>query len=396
MRYRNSVFDEYAKIARQQGLISEAAEEETNPRYDSKDISTIELLYHVKPNGEQKHIVEQAHPDMVYIAPAHDRMNGVVENGLEQQNVSLNVARKPPIGSHMYRRYVQAQEELLETVIKTSCWLDRENSPELMKMSDSCLEKMTKEAALPILPIVGVVALITLLGGAVYKLNNPESHGFLIDLSLAQKEIGDAVGDYPELNKTLQPLLSNLKSLQEAFNASETDRAEIKTSLMELAGASTDQEKRKLIQINSTKFFKSKKYDSITKSLNTLKALAEATLKLIPGAIDELTNARGRFEKPLGTWQGISEMWESAKDIYHKFIPSDAQDAVKALTVLGGSISDLFGGIQDQLQGLNELKSQVDSFGQGSKDQELQDLLHPEKKAPSPGGVSLQPSVDWA
>ena len=143
----SDIFEEYAKIAVAQGLVKEAslekkAEEETNPRYDSLDLDAIEMLYGVKPNGEEKHIVEQSHPESVVVSPAYDRVNGLVENGLERQDIMHWIATKPNHGKHIQERYVKAHQELVNEVIKAAFILDRDNEHELMAFADRCAGRL--------------------------------------------------------------------------------------------------------------------------------------------------------------------------------------------------------------------------------------------------------------
>ena len=159
----SDIFNEFAKIAIEKGLITEATEvsDETNPRFDSLSNDDIKALYGVKPDGEsEKHILDQAHPESVYVAPAYDKMNGLVENLFERQDIMAWIATKPNDGKHTQERYVKASQDLTMALLNTAFMLDRTGNEALMKLADSCASRLveteiTKEAAIPlIIPIV--------------------------------------------------------------------------------------------------------------------------------------------------------------------------------------------------------------------------------------------------
>lgn len=143
----SEIFDEYARIATEQGLVKKAKDEpkKSNPRYDSLDLEAIEMLYGIKPNGDEKHIVERAHPDSVVVAPAYDRVNGLVENLLERQDIMVGIARKPNDGKSVQRRYVVAHDELLNEVLKTAFLLDKKGENDLMKLADTCAARLSDD-----------------------------------------------------------------------------------------------------------------------------------------------------------------------------------------------------------------------------------------------------------
>lgn len=225
----SDVFEEYAKIAVEQGLVKEAsldknAEEETNPRYDSLDLDAIEMLYGVKPNGDdEKHIVEQAHPEPAVVAPAYDRVNGLVENGLERQDVMHWIATKPNHGKHIQERYVKAHQELVNEVVKAAFILDRDNEQELMAFADSCAERLVvaqdeikKEAIawVPVLLYLGGASLGTL--GLVNNFGGMMDAGFVENCNRAVEEINDLITDneLPGEQESLQELVESIEDLK--------------------------------------------------------------------------------------------------------------------------------------------------------------------------------------
>ncbi len=147
----SEIFDEYAKIAIKQGLIKndlikKAEGSEPNPRYDSLTQADIASLYGVEPDGKKDHIIDQAHPESIIIAPAYDRVNGLVENLLERQDIIHSIVTKPNHGKHIQERYVRAHEELVNELVKAAFMLDQNSQEELMALADDCALRLVKTA----------------------------------------------------------------------------------------------------------------------------------------------------------------------------------------------------------------------------------------------------------
>src|SRR5512142_1100769 len=149
---RSEIFESFVKIAQEQGLLAEAEHaehtekdfSETNPRYDSLSIEQISKLYGVKPDKPKdmeykKNIMEDAHPDSVVISPSHDKLNGLVENNIERQNILLHIVHKEPDGHLTQRKY--ARKQLLLSLVRIGNELDNRGDDELRKLADACLEQ---------------------------------------------------------------------------------------------------------------------------------------------------------------------------------------------------------------------------------------------------------------
>lgn len=178
---RSDIFNEFVKIAQDKGLVSEDAPEkakkklEKDPRVDSLSISDIESLYstkHDRPKGMEykKNIIESAHPKSVVMAPSYDKINGLVENDQERQNIILNIVNKEPNGQLTHAKY--AEKELILSLVRIGNLLDLQDKNELRKLSDVCLQdvankSLKKTAALP--PLVwGIAAGVSALLGGLY------------------------------------------------------------------------------------------------------------------------------------------------------------------------------------------------------------------------------------
>jgi ribulose 1,5-bisphosphate carboxylase large subunit-like protein len=103
---KSEVMREFLKIASEQGLIKEALPEK-NPYQE--DLKTIEEK-RLKP--AEKSIIEEAHPEPVYVAESKGD-GGLVENQLEQQKKIIQMINKMPTGS-IVGRYAHATAVLVK------------------------------------------------------------------------------------------------------------------------------------------------------------------------------------------------------------------------------------------------------------------------------------------
>jgi predicted nucleic acid-binding Zn-ribbon protein len=182
---RSEIFDSYVKIALEKDFDKDAddikSKLEKNPRADSHSISDIEALYGVKPNTpkdmEYKHnIMEDAHPKPMVISPAYDKINGLVENNIERQNIMINIVNKVPNGHLTGHKY--AQHDLLLSLVRVANDMDNNDAEELRKLADVCAEQLTnskkkviiKDAFAPLAFIgigLGVKALAGITAGII-------------------------------------------------------------------------------------------------------------------------------------------------------------------------------------------------------------------------------------
>lgn len=196
----SDIFEKYAELAEERGLISKKADLkdklEKNPRWDSQDISAIELLYGVKPDAPkdmqyEKNIVELAHPNAVVVAPAHDKLNGLVENLIEQQNITINKIMKPTDGQLTGRKY--ASDELMRSLVRIANDMDNRNVEELRTLADSCIEQLNKKAWVQVALIAGVA----ILGGVYLQQHLDMAGGTLEETGKRLKaELEDFLGDH--------------------------------------------------------------------------------------------------------------------------------------------------------------------------------------------------------
>ena len=97
---------EFLRIAEKEGLLKTAAPEK-NPHQE--DIKTIEEKRLKTP---EKSIIEEAHPEPVYVAESRGD-GALVENQIEQQQKLIEMINKMPTGS-LVGRYAHAINELVK------------------------------------------------------------------------------------------------------------------------------------------------------------------------------------------------------------------------------------------------------------------------------------------
>lgn len=151
---RSDVFDAYAKIALEKGLIKASEESkdlknyknDSYPRAGSDTIEIIESLYGVKPETQKykNNIMEIAHPDKVILSPAYDKINALVENNIERQKIMINITQKPVNGYLTQHKY--ATDELATSLMKVANDMDNRDMEEIRLLADACLEQLHKQA----------------------------------------------------------------------------------------------------------------------------------------------------------------------------------------------------------------------------------------------------------
>ena len=154
---KNDIFNEYAKIALEKGLIKKAEEskelkkykEDSYPRAGSDTLEVIESLYGVKPNkpkGQEykQNIMEVAHPDKVILDSSYDKINALIENNIERQKIIINITQKPVNGQHTQHKY--ATVNLAKSLLQIANDMGNRNIEPLRKLADTCIQQLQKEA----------------------------------------------------------------------------------------------------------------------------------------------------------------------------------------------------------------------------------------------------------
>jgi hypothetical protein len=205
---RSEIFESFIKIAQEKGLISEGEHaehtekdfHETNPRHDSLSIEQIGKLYGVKPDRPKdmdykKNIMEDAHPDRLVLSPSHDKLQGLVENEIDGQNIRIHISLKDPDGHLTQRKY--ARKQLLLSLVKIGNQLDNRGNDELRKLADACLQQAVDDGKKKDLNkqgwVVIAAAAIAAAVGLLYlqQHKNFHSDGFAQDYQKVIAELDD-------------------------------------------------------------------------------------------------------------------------------------------------------------------------------------------------------------
>ena len=310
------IFNEYAKIAIEQGLISEA-DTETNQRYDTKTLSDIELLYGIKLNDQKpdENIHDKAYKP-IGIVDCYDRANGLGKTPQQSQAIGIGITRKHQNGlldNHRYATQVEnvakANNDLLNEVIKTAFWADKENEKELMILADSCAERLVKKAdaagaaglyggtaavgvgaamLLPLasmgwlLPIVGAVAGIAM---AVHYFSDPKTQGLKKDAERTLNEINSLSDDEKEKISPFINVLSKLKDMADNYISTNDNLTKM---LLTIASASNDDEKKLAIAKNAASYIQSGQDKVVIEINKKVSELSSGIVNSTPQVIDIL------------------------------------------------------------------------------------------------------------
>lgn len=235
-KMRNSeIFNSFVKIAQENGLISSGKKDEEKPsNKDEKpskkrdQASYINSLYNVKIDRPKdmeykNNIMEDAHPDTLVISPSYDKLNGLIENNIERQNILLRIVNSPTDGLLINRKF--AEKEFILSLVKVANDLDNNDKEELRILADSCLDnlykKPIKKTAFPFAIVGGIAALI----GTIYAQQHLNFHndGFEQNHAKLLDEVEDLINSHKgngvgyDLSPEFKDTMVNFKSKLESF-----------------------------------------------------------------------------------------------------------------------------------------------------------------------------------
>ena len=386
----SDIFNNYAKIMEEKGLLKNAQRSsETKTRPQGIDPEAIQMLYHVKPNGkDEKPIVEQAHPEPAYVAPAYDRMNGLVENVQERQNMLLEIMEDPQHGKLTHHRYVHANNELLQELIRVATYMDNKNEEDLMKLADDCAFKLTKSAtpifaAIPFLTwalAAKAVAYTALAGGAYAAISNGVnlSAGVIQDAESVIEESRDIISpdwwvlEDDELPPEVKEQVRQLQSLAVKVKNSSSEANRMRNALLktlkktEAAIESPNEEPDK----NVKKLVSNEYHDNLVKFF---KKYQERTSEYL----NELSRLNDKLQKSFDLYQQSGSMLLGIKRM---MVPSHLQDIIKASERLLKSLSEENASISLDLEELNNLGQAHAKVQEKSKEENLEGKTEEEKE----------------
>lgn len=227
----SEIWNEFEKIALEQGLITLADDDTENSpkaRYDSLSDDAIRLIYGLEPETifeKDKTIIEIAHPETAVVGLAYDAMNSVVENLHQRQDMMAYIALKQPNGHLTQRRYVEAKQDLINSLVRSAFVLDNKEEIQLMSLADSCAVRLDKTAA-PIaaaLPIAAYgLAASVLLGGAYYLFYGASTAQNVYINSKKVLDALDAVSDKPYVDGIRTDVEKIMRMAEQVYSVKDT------------------------------------------------------------------------------------------------------------------------------------------------------------------------------
>ncbi len=393
---KSEIFESFIKIAQEQGLISEAerAEHEetdfteSHPRHDSLSIEQIGKLYNTKPSlpkdmEYKNNIMEDAHPEPVVLSPAHDKLNGLVENNNERQRIMMRIVRKEPDGHLTQRKY--AEKQLVMSLVRLANELDNSDQDELRKLADVCLmqvtdkkKALTKEAIAPALVIGAIVAVV----GVIYAKEHLPTHALgwsqdydkadsAIDAMLnATQSFGIGYTYKPELLQMLNQLKSVLADIDSAVQKAQPALDEVETPR---TGPGITEELARLA-----------KDPSIQQADQAVKDLRATMVKNLPFIRQVISNfGNESYKQRMIADEGTISSWIDATEILHGgkgLITDKFDDVADSLMTLRKDLANL---VKD-LKGVSNVQQQLQSQLAGAQQEVDLDLKDEQKPTETP------------
>src|ERR1019366_8401655 len=374
---KSDIFDCYAAIAQEQGLISFSEENEIDmgeskaeekpkndnapkesaklkkykkspaPRAGSDDISTIEALYNTKPDDSvfkyENCITQAAHPKPVVIAPSYDKLNGLVENDFERANIMHNIVMKQTNSLHTNHKYA-ANKDLLLQLVKIANDMDNRGFEDLREIADICIEKLSESNIEKKKSVIVKVALLPLLiGGAavlaaiwIWQHMSDTNNGLINNINNAIKELDDLKeNSWYESNvdgivqrdvAIIENKINALRSVAKDFNV-----------------VMNDIEKPDAGDINTLNDVNNKIGTDVSAKLDAFVKAVEGITPVLVSAINNFTNNDYQKEHSDPSW--ASKLSGYVGEALHGrwgLVANDFISAANALETLEGSLRDAY------------------------------------------------------
>lgn len=398
---KSEIFDSFVKIAQEQGLISEGEHaehtekdfHETNPRHDSLSIEQIGKLYNTKPNlpndmDYKRNIIEDAHPNPVVLSPAHDKLNGLVENENEGQNARIRIVLKEPDGHLTQRKY--AEKQLVMSLVRLANDLDNSDHKELCKLADTCLEQaagkkkvLTKQAQ--VLLIAGAIIAVV---GVIYAKEHLPTHalGWSQDYDKADDAI-DAMLNATQsfgVGYTYKPeLLQMLTQLKEVL-------ADINNAVEKVTPALEEVETPRTGPGITEEMLKLSKDPATQQAAQAVKDLRASMVKNLPFIRQVIANfGNESYKQRMIADEGTISSWIDATSILHGghgLITDKFDDVADALNVLRGDLVNL---VKD-LKGVSNAQQQMQTQLAGAQQEVDLDFKDEQTPTETPAGTSTE------
>ncbi len=399
---RSDIFEEFARIAQAKGLIaSEHAEHtekdfhETNPRMDSLSIEQIGKLYNNKPQSPKemeykKNIMEIAHPEPAILFQSHDKLNSLIENENEGQNIRMRIVMKTPDGQYNQRKY--AEKQLILSLLRTANDLDNRGQEQLSKLADVCLEQasgkqFTKTAQWQLV-VGGIAAAI----GALYLKQHMNFHsdGWTVDYQKANAEIDDLLtsNSYYVVGVSYNPafiqMVQQLKDKLGQLNAAVQKTLPILNSLEQPKVAND------LKQIAA-----SQKVQEATDAIKQLQSVFDEVIPFINTVIKNFSNEG--FKQRATVSKGFMNSLVDATGLHggHGLVSDDFDDVAHALGTLKGDIKNIADGLNAYPDAVAEANARLTQAKEESTKTFAPDASLTPETGTTPEAVAT-PETPWA
>jgi len=391
---KSEIFDSFVKIAQERGLVSKAQKaehtekdfSETNPRFDSLTIEQISKLYNTKPQQPKdmeykRNIIEDAHPDQVVIAPSYDKLNGLVENENEGQNIRIRIVMKTPDGHLVNRKY--AKKNLVLSLVRVGNELDARDNEELRKLADVCLfqasGQMEKKAW--IVPAIAAVAVVI---GAVYAKQHLRFHsdGWQADYAKATEEIDQLLTSNTnfEMGYSYTPaFIQTVTQLKVELGKLNSAVAKAVPILDKMQTPKNAEELKKMLEEPETQ--------NAVKAVQELQAQMASSYPFINTVISSFSNPAYK-QRAIAEKGAITSVIDSAEFLHggSGLIADDFDDVAHALQTLKVDL----GNLGKVMQGAESMKQKAQADLTASQSEVSQSFTAPAEK-PVPTGDSPAP-----
>lgn len=311
-------------------------------RVDSLSADDISKLYNLKVNVKGRNIVDEAHPEILVAFDSYDKLNGVLKNDNQKQDITINILNRKQHAGLVNEKYA-AQSKLLNSLVKTANYLDAKDATLAMYadkiITDFDKEILQKEAALPVAAMLAIPAALV---GILYWQQHSDSAqlGFVQNVERMTDEIKDILDDtafvtgrtysdqFKKIMRTAQTQISQLNTLYQQVKDKLTSLRQ-PTSAEELLEISKDVENQELVaKFNDFKnkavvcidFLKSLKVNLNDEEFTKMQVDDKGFLTKVVDRLKYLSGGSGLLKDDIGDVEAIcSPMIESLEKLVKQF-----------------------------------------------------------------------------
>jgi len=312
-------------------------------------IAEEEKIYNVD-TGEDKtgeELIEKAHPDKALILDSYIENGGVVENQVEQQAVSREIAMKMP--DNKVSRRTMANEDLVNELIILAEEMQYREENDIAEFATDLSIKIKKEGVAP-LAIVGIVGavLIPILGAYYYTIHgttpvdygpgkNIKSVWYAIENYKTEKLGGDNESSISKILFDVQNLSNNVYGSRKAYldvMQNLTDRLQSSADVT-IKKAPTTDDVKKIAENPQAKDIVDK-INSFNKRYNDYITTVAVPLlvrdyKYLKSYLEMSSN---EVQSDTGERSTSEQLWEKMKEFGNKFQKSDEEHILDSMEVM--------------------------------------------------------------